>query len=496
MRKTTSFILTFVLVATYAFAVGQQQAATDTPEVTVFWRIGAHSIDGDNPIVQEIEKRSGVRPVFQNIPWGAAYFERLNLGVASGDLADIVMTPGPTNANVYGWASEGVFRPLDDLLRDAPNIAAQVPAEVMESMVFEDGNTYWIPRLWVAPHVFLMRDDLLDRYGVSAPQTLDEFYEAGKIIRDGLRRDGRDDAYAYGGVNLLFWARWVSAAFDLPIDRFKMIDGEWRYTTTVPESRQWVEYLKRLHDEGIMDPEFLILNWAQGTERLHQGRIAMGGFRIDSVVRANEVFARAGLDARVSAYAPPRSADGIGGYTYNTPLTEDGVGFWMTASISAASRKAEAAMQLMDYMISEDGTTLGFWGREGIEHRRTTGGRFEWLIPVPEREQLGLPMYVNFLTGEPRYGEALDDPWSDEAEEIYSVIKDSIYQDFLVVVPTNERMRELTADLGTFVNENIGNFITGGRPIDEYDAFIAEWERRGGRELLEELTREMERRGQ
>ncbi len=495
MKKTVGIVLMVALTASLAFAAGQTQAATATPEVSIFWRVGAYPIGADNPIIQEIERRSGVRPVFQNVPW-SGYADRLNLAVASGDLADIVMNIGPANAIVQQWASEGVFLPLDELLRNAPNITGRVPADVMESMVFDDGNTYWIPRLWVAPHIFLMRDDLLDRYGVSAPQTLDEFYEAGKVIRDGLRRDGHDDAYAYGGFGFMTWSRWISAAFDLPINQFKLIDGQWRYTTTVPESRQWVEYLKRLHDEGIMDPEFLILNPSQGRERLYQGRIAMAGMRIDDVVRANDIFSRAGSDARIGAYAPPRSADGIGGYTYGNPLNEEGVGFWMAASIPASSRNAEAAMQLMDYMISEDGTTLAFWGREGIEHQRTADGRFEWLIPVEEREQLGLPLYVNFLTGEPRYGEALDDPWSDEAEEIYSVISDAVYRDYLVVPPSNERMRELTADLGTFVNENIVNFITGARPIGEFNQFIAEWERRGGTELLEELTREMERRGQ
>lgn len=478
-----------------AVAVGQREAAEDVSEVSIFWRIGAHSIGPDNPIVQEIERQSGVRPVFLNVPW-SAYQERLNLAVASGDMADITMNIGPGDGNVMQWVEEGVFLPLDDLIANAPNIQSRIPDETMEYMVAPDGNTYWIPRLWVMPHTFLIRDDWLDRYGVDAPETLEEFYETGIRIRDGLRADGRDDAYAYGGFGFMFWSRWISAAFDVPINQFKMMNGEWKYTSAVPEAREWVEYANRLYEDGIMDPDFLVLNPSQGRERLYQGRIGMAGMRIDDVGRANSIFESAGLDARVSAYAPPHSADGIGGYTFNTPLNDEGVGYWMTASIAARSRRAEAAMQLMDFMVSEEGTTLGFWGREGIEHTRTADGRFEWNVGVDERESLGLPLYINFLTGEPRYGEALDDPWSPEADEIYDVIVDSLYRDFLVLPPTNERIRELQADLGTFVEENLVNFVTGARPLNEFDDYVAEWHRRGGRELLEEVTREMELRGE
>lgn len=496
MKKLCTVMLLIVAVAGLASAGGQSATKTgEAPEVSVFWRVGAYAINEDNPIIMEIERRSGVKPNFLNVPWNA-YAERLNLAVASGDMADITLNNGPNFPIVIQWASEGVFLRLDELLKTAPNIQARVPQDVMETMVAQDGNTYWVPRLWVAPHTFLIREDWLDRYGLSAPENLDEFYQVAKAMQDGLRSDGIADAYAYGGFGFMFWARWVSSAFDLPIDRFKRIDGEWKYTTTVPAFRQVVEYLKRLYDEGLMDPEFLVLNPSQGREKLYQGRIGMAGMRIDDVVRANEIFASAGSDARVGAFAPPRSDTGVGGYTYNDPLNEDGIGYWMAASIARSSRKAEPAMQLMDFMFSEDGTELGFWGREGVEHRVGSDGRREWIVPVESRERIGLPMYVNFVTGEPRYGEALDDPWSDEAEAIYANVRDSVYRDFLQTPPSNVKMRELQADLGTFVNENIVNFVTGARPIGEYNAFIAEWERRGGRDLLQELANEMAKRGQ
>lgn len=494
MKKTLLIVAMVLVIGGVVFAGGQQQTEGGVPEVSIFWRVGAHSITAENPIVQEIEERSGVRPTFLNVPWNA-YEERLNLAVASGDLADIVMNQGPASANVQQWVSEGVFLALDDLIASAPNIQTKVPADVMDAMVADDGKTYWIPRLWLAPHVFLIRDDWLDRYGVDAPETLEEFYDVGVAIRDGLAADGVDDAYAYGGFGFMFWSRWISAAFDLPINRFKQVDGEWIYTSAVPEAREWVAYANRLYDEGIMDPEFLVLNASQGREKLYQGRIGMAGMRIDDVVRANGIFESAGSDARIGAYAPPRSSSGVGGYTFNDELNSQGIGNWMTASIAASSGNPEAAMRLMDFMVSDEGTTLGFWGREGIEHEQTADGRYQWLIPVEERELLGLPLYVNFLTGEPRYGEALDDPWSDEAERIYSVVADSVYRDFLVIPPTNQRMRELQADLGTFVEENLVRFVTGQRPLSEFDAYVEEWNRRGGRELLEELSREMESRG-
>jgi putative aldouronate transport system substrate-binding protein len=303
------------------------------------------------------------------------------------------------------------------------------------------------------------------------------------------------DTWAFGGFGLPFWTRWVPDAYGLPYDKFKKISGQWKYCGEVPEAKEWVLYLNKLYKEGIMDPEIVVLSGAEGRERLYQGKVAMAGMRIDDADRANDAFKKAGMTARVGVYPPPKSSTGVGGYTYFDYMTNDGVGYWMAASISRNCKNSEAAMKVMDYMVSDEGTELGFFGREGIEYKKPGPRKYEWLVSLEARERLGLPMYINFLSGEPRYGEAADNPWTETGKKYYDAAAQTVYQDYLVRVPFNERMREIFADLGTYCEENLVNFIIGKRPIEEFDSYIAEFERRGGKELLEELTKEMAKLG-
>ena len=496
MRK---LLLLVIVLSVSAITFGAGQGAGDgegeMPEVSLFWRVGQYAIDETNPIVQEIVKQTGVKINYLSVPWNG-YAEKMNLAVASGDMPDIMMNQGPTNNTPYQWADEGIFMALDEYIENAPNIKKNIPADLMESIRMPDGKSYWIPRLWQAPHVFLIRQDLLDKYNMTAPKTRDEFIEAAKVFSQDYDGNGVDDTYAYGGFGFLFWTRWVSTSFGLPRTKFKKIDGEWKYCDTVPEAKEWVLFIKKLYDEGLMDPEIMVLKASEGREKFYQGKFAMAGMRLDDLDRANETFQKAGSDAFVVAYPPPKSEDGEGGYWYGSPVDEQGIGYWMCASICHTSKNPEAAMKVMDFMVSDEGTELGFWGREGVEFKRSSETKYEWLIDLEEREKLGLPMYVNFLTGEPLYGEAAGNPFDPEAQKGIQAARQSVYNDFLQIVPTNETIIELMSDLGSFCDEQITAFITGQRPIEEFDAYIQEWYDRGGEELLAEINAEMAKRGQ
>lgn len=496
--KKALILAVLLLAACLIFANGKEEGSSSAEEMTelsLFWRVGQYAINEDNPIVQVIAEKTGVNLKYLSIPWNG-YQDKLNLAVASGDMADIVMNNGPTDTNAYQWADQGIFLDLNDYLGDAPNIVSKVPQSLFDQLKMPDGGTYFIPRLWSAPHVFIIRDDLLDKYGLEAPKTLDEFLEVSEVLSGDYDENGVDDTYAYGGFGFSFWTRWVSAAYGLPTTKYKKIDGEWKFCDTVPEAVEWVKFLKKLYDEGIMDPEILVLKPSEGREKFYQGKFAMAGMRLDDVDRANETFKKAGSSAHVTAFPPPKSADGVGGYWFGAPVDDNGIGYWMTASLSNTCADPEAAVKVMDFMFSDEGTELGFWGREGVEFKRDPKVKYEWLADLESREKLGLPLYVNFLTGEPIYGEAAGNPWAPEAQVGIKAAQASVYNDFLQIVPSNEKIIELTSDLGSFCNEQLTNFVAGNRPISEFNDYIDEWYARGGGELLAEITKEMAARGQ
>lgn len=496
MKKYGLFLAVLVVLSGAAFAEGSKDAAAAGPtEVSVFWRAEKFPIAEDNPILKVIQDKTNVKLKYLNIPWNA-YVDKLNLQIAAGDLPDIIMNMGRNDMNAQNWVSQGVFAPLDTLLAKAPNITKAIPKELFNKMKMPDGKTYFIPRLWKASHVFLVRDDLMAKYSLKVPTTLTEFLDTGRKLKAGLEKDGVKNVYPYGGFNLLFWTRWISAAYGLPHGTYKKVNGEYVFASTTPQAKEWVQYIKGMYDEGILDPDMVVFKASEGREKFYQGRIAMAGMRIDDAFRANDMFKNANLSASVGIYPPPKSDKGVGGYFHIGNMTDSkGVGVWMSASLGITSKKQEASIKALDYLISPEGTELGFWGREGVEYKKTSPTDYAWNVGIEEREKLGLPMVLNIVLGKPEYAESLDNPYTPAMQKAWSAIENGTYSDYLEPVPYNQKMREILTTMGTYVDENLTNFIIGKRPMSEFDAYIQEWQRRGGTELLKELNAEAKRLG-
>jgi ABC-type glycerol-3-phosphate transport system substrate-binding protein len=480
----------------WVFGTGQQDTVGEvvTPELSVFWHVEFAAIEEDNPIVQIIGEKTRTKLRYLSIPWNA-YQEKLNLAIASGDMADIMTTSGPSDANFFNWIDEGVFLPLDNYLEKAPNINSRISPVLMDSMVMPDSKIYAVPRLWTANHVFYVREDWLKKFNLQMPKTLDDVYAVAKAWGQDPDGNGTKDTYALGsfGGNGLFWLRWVSAAFDLPWEQFKKVDGEWKYGSAAPETKEWVVYLKRMYEEGYLDPEFMVISGGDARNKFYQGKWGMAGMPSGDYGRANDVLSQNDPNVRVAVIPPPKASDGTGGYAYGRPLTDDGIGVWMAASIANTCDYPEAAMRVMDFLVSEEGSELAFWGREGVDYRKTGPKQYERLISMEEMEKLGMPIYISFLTGEPRYSVISENPWTEEQDRIYAAIGKAVYTDYLAVPPMNDRMRELVSDLTSFTRENLVNFIIGKRDISEFDVYLDEWNSRGGTELLKELEKEVSR---
>jgi ABC-type glycerol-3-phosphate transport system substrate-binding protein len=105
-------------------------------------------------------------------------------------------------------ARAGHVEPLDPLLAADSYSLGDLPQSVVDAV--SDRRHLWgLPYCHVS-NVLIYRADLLERYGVAVPQTLDELTQVAVTIQDAVRRDGTADFYGIAlrgapSCGLNFW---------------------------------------------------------------------------------------------------------------------------------------------------------------------------------------------------------------------------------------------------------------------------------------------------
>jgi ABC-type glycerol-3-phosphate transport system substrate-binding protein len=197
--------------------------------------------------------------VFQNLPATAARFTR-----QTGIGVEVTLTSIPQMWELMERSFSGQDPPfdlvgVDDLLLVQAARAGHV--EPLDPPVTADGYSLAdFPksavdavsdraRLWGLPYchvsnVLIYRGDLLERYGVAVPETLDELTQAALALQEAVRRDGQADFYGIalrGAPNcgLNFWEVGSTWA---PSYGVRWYDEDGAPTLNTPELRAAVEH--------------------------------------------------------------------------------------------------------------------------------------------------------------------------------------------------------------------------------------------------------------
>jgi len=101
--------------------------------------------------------------------------------LASGDVPDLMFVP--SLSTYMEWASQGLYMPVDEYLKDMPNYMALVPQEARDACTI-DGKLYCFPGSHEETEMkggsgIVVRYDLYKELGLEKePQTAQEYYES------------------------------------------------------------------------------------------------------------------------------------------------------------------------------------------------------------------------------------------------------------------------------------------------------------------------------
>ena len=292
-----------------AAGTGSSSTASAEPDnspitITVLNRVNAEIVLDDNPMLAAVAEKTGVTLEIEAPPI-SNYTDRLQLVMASGDLPDIIYT-WEFDQNYEKWANDGLILPLDEYIEDYPNLMANISeGQWGKARVGgADGQIYAVPRpTGSASWGVISNDEWLEKLGVDMPTTPEEAYEYGKLVAtqdpDG---NGKNDTFLYSPYGL--WADcWMifpflpfslqHAASYLP-DR----DGEYKIKEKMDGYMPYLDFMRKMYAEGIIDPEFFTNKYYDDQTKFKQGRVALlhGGitnipeFAAKDVPNAAEIY--------------------------------------------------------------------------------------------------------------------------------------------------------------------------------------------------------------
>jgi len=414
-----------------------------------------------------------------------------------------------SNAELAKYGSMGMFYCLDDHKEMMPNYYALVTAQDrnLENNKFRvDGKMYSFrvletSRIAVAP-AGVIRMDLLAEQNIPVPTTWAELYDAMLKIKAA-----HPDMYAFsqrqssGGTNYLIG----QLAYPLGTGGFPTFsktrgmyyeprEDKYIYGPTDPNFTLVINFLANAYKDGLLDPDYAATTQAITFEKLSNNKLF---YHYDNNSHSARVFnpALKQINENYEFGLLPPLENSLG-ETRALRYERD----WGThLVISSKSPNADKIMQVIDWLYSEEGMLLSNFGKEGTDYDMVDGKPTiqKWLIDATATAKdhfMGIQGYLGVgLHGMGRY---ID-------EYTYTQVTDPMFIEMgkkldeytaagkLTYLPNwppftadeTDRIVELEMNLGNVFDQEIDKFITGQRPMTEWQQFVDALKSQGSQEL-------------
>ncbi|WP_042196513.1 extracellular solute-binding protein [Paenibacillus camerounensis] len=496
----------------------EQPAQASAPGYTISWTMHQNlPVPEDAAVVREIEQKFGVNLDIWNME-NNKYEPLLDLKLVQGNIPDLFRIR--QTQDLLKYQQQGVLAEIPQELLNtyAPNImkAIRENAPAYQNYGVIDGAYYGIPvvnptNIYRIPVVY--RQDWLDTLGLTVPDTLADFekvmYAFANEDPDG---NGVKDTYGLSleGMNVVFGAFGQIVFADQLY--FSRQEQQLVIGALQPEMKEALRYLRKWYQDGVIDPEFVTGENKGGYKHLSHaftgGRIgmtSMGNYYhwiqegdystwttdelgktvempVAATFNAKELTAK-NPDARIVFGRPVSGPEGKrGSKAYDMLMSFTAIG----ADAVKEPGKLETILQILDYVSAnpdrQEDTAMKF----GIQ-----GEHWDWADSL-NKEVVVLPPYDRTFSYQNTIGASLGmtipvmpDDRREQWAATLGLEQDGIYNALEVATPA---LVKNGPELLQLRNEAYIAFITGERPLEEFDSFVKEFMAAGGAEVLREAN--------
>ncbi|WP_051620631.1 extracellular solute-binding protein [Paenibacillus sp. UNC451MF] len=476
---------------------GGDNSSGDKPTKIVFLTTGDNAAMGIKPgdrIVAEINKRLNIDLEVKFVPENG--YEKINVAMATGDLPDVVTINYPS-PSLNQWIDEGLLLPLNDYLSVMPTVKDKLEKNLKWTAV--NGKYYGYPFIEERANATMaFRADWLNTLGIKPPQTLDEFYQALKdVTTKDPDKNGKNDTYGLTaqkntGFNTSF--NFVFYAYGMPHGDW-VLDSSGKVAPIFehPAFKQGVQYLRKLWDEKLIDPEFLLNDAQQREQKFYQGKVGfMAAPLFRHVSRLETSLQKINPEGKLGYSSPPAGPDGKRGMN---SAPKNG----LFTAVTKNAKNPEKAAKFIEFMLSKEGRSLLELGIEGVhytkqgdkmvynEEERAKDGFASngWSHPLAWGSVVW-PLTENYLPQ--------TEPQADRAKESVDIATKNMVPN-LINTTTPEEV-EMSGVLGELMNQYYLEMITGKREIDSgIDELSKKWRDQGGSKVLDAVNKAYQAQG-
>lgn len=524
------------LVTLGAFASGSQEA-TEEADVDVITLGGTPVFDlpdgdtrEDNEYTRFIEEEYGIKTEFLWVLEGDVATQKLGAALATGDIPDILRVDKTQLLELY---ESGLLADLTNVFEEQidPGILEFYDAAGRDLILDEatiDGRLVAVPasRAIHAGPMLWIRKDWLENVGIEPKltYTLEEI----RAIADAFANDdpdgnGADDTIGFPVDPVLGGNENLSYSMDPVISHFggrlkqwvHNESGEVVYGTTLPGTRDGLEFLATLYEDGLIDQDFAIRGSDERDELISAG---------EAGIYYHAWFAPMGAAIQNSLSNDP-DADWVFAFG---PVDEDGQQTAiMRAPVThflAISKDAdvETAIDLINVsFLLEFGripeASYIYEGHGNLVHAIPlqtviTPVNFSQIVAeqVEETIRTGNPpediIDARVVTIAEKYEaqQELENPrsnpvdwgyvlaWKDAMGEMFGAHVDYVAPAFFMQTSITPTMETRWATLSRLEDEMLVKIILGEESIEYFDEFVDQWSSLGGETITEEVNAAVE----
>ena len=423
---------------------------------------------------------------FTMTPSGADGTTKLNALAASNSLPDLFQLSTNNRPLLFQYAQQGLLAPVDSLLPLMPNrTKARYSDDNLKKLDTYNGVVYGLQEsaaasLFKRTGLFI-RQDWLDKLGLKAPTTLDEFMTVAKAFTtqdpDG---NGKNDTYGFGGF--LDGGPGMGGAFDIFFGAYGL-PGPWDFsdpnnfqaTYQNPNYEKGVQFIAQLNQAKVIDPDWPTLKIDDWRARWKQGKYGMfvEDFCALSCSSNYHDFDVNNPHGKLVMIAPPKGPDGknaVGTYS-------SGGNNYVISKKALDAGKGPTIAKFLEWANSGEGYYFLGFGQEGINYKIDASGgiskegldpnaaydskqsqrilQMKWLVYNGSDQELHA-RYAAFKTGD---GRDIDPLQYYKATNTAAYVEATAAQ--LIQPATN------SSDINRYISENLVQFALAQKPLDD-----------------------------
>ncbi|MBP3041697.1 extracellular solute-binding protein [Bacillaceae bacterium Marseille-Q3522] len=447
-------------------------------------------------------EKTGVNVTFEEVPF-ATLTEKRNLALSSGDYPDAFYSARVPAADLYKYGKQGIFIPLNDLIdKYAPNIKAVMEKhpDIKKGLTMPDGNIYSLPSYYSPDFLPMLigkpiwaKDSWLEKLGMEEPQTIDEFYDYLKAVKEtDLNGNGQNDEIPLSASNTNQIVDSIKGSWGVGTrgvgNKYVDVDpetNELRFFRTSDRFKEVLQFVNKLYSEGLIDQEIFTMDDTKLNAKGSQGVLGTA-----IVPNPEAVFSGEEKYTGLGAMEGPHG-DKLYSHV-KAPIAWSGA-----FAITNHNENPEATIRWMDYFFSEEGATFQFMGVEGETYEETADGELQFTDEIMNNPD-GLTMdqaltpYVTWMGGSyPGYVQAKYFKGSESlpsslevGEKVAPDAPEEIWNNFNYTEEELQFMQSTGADIKTFISEMEAGFISGKTPFSEWDNYVKQLEQMGQDQYL------------